>query len=73
MANAEQQTSANGVVEQFDAIIIGAGLTGLYQLYRLRRLGLSVRAYDDGGDVGGPWHWNRYPGCRFDSEEFVLQ
>lgn len=55
-------------VEQFDAIVIGAGVSGLYQLYRLRQLGLSVRCYEDGGGVGGTWYWNRYPGCRFDSE-----
>jgi cation diffusion facilitator CzcD-associated flavoprotein CzcO len=55
-------------VEQFDAIVIGAGVTGLYQLIRLRELGLSVRLYDDGSGVGGTWFWNRYPGCRFDSE-----
>ena len=55
-------------IKQFDAIIIGAGVTGLYQLYRLRQLGLSVRLYEDGGGVGGTWYWNRYPGCRFDSE-----
>jgi cation diffusion facilitator CzcD-associated flavoprotein CzcO len=55
-------------IEQFDAIIIGAGVCGLYQLYKLRQLGLSVRTYDDAGGVGGTWYWNRYPGCRFDSE-----
>jgi cation diffusion facilitator CzcD-associated flavoprotein CzcO len=54
--------------EQFDAIIIGAGLSGLCQLYHLRQLGLKVRVYEDGGGVGGTWYWNRYPGCRFDSE-----
>jgi len=61
---------ANGAasVPQFDATIIGAGVTGLYQLYRLRKLGLAVRLYDDGSGVGGTWFWNRYPGCRFDSE-----
>ena len=50
-----EQTSADTVeeVEQFDAIIIGAGLTGLYQLYRLRQLGLTVRVFDDGAGVGG--------------------
>ena len=58
-------------VEQFDAIIIGAGVTGLYLLYRLRQLGLSVRAFEDGGGVGGTWFWNRYPGCRFDSESYT--
>ncbi len=58
-------------VEQFDAVIIGAGITGLYQLYRLRQLGLSVRVFEDGGGVGGTWYWNRYPGCRFDSESYA--
>ncbi len=55
-------------VEQFDAIVIGAGVAGLYQVYRLRELGLSVRGLEDGAGVGGTWYWNRYPGCRFDSE-----
>ena len=58
-------------IEQFDAIIIGAGVTGLYQLYRLRQLGLSVRVFDDAGGVGGTWYWNRYPGARFDSESYT--
>src|SRR5216683_4881597 len=57
-----------GAVENFDAIVIGGGVSGLYQLYRLRELGLSVRCLEDGGGVGGTWYWNRYPGCRFDSE-----
>src|SRR5262245_56117882 len=55
-------------IESFDAIVIGAGVAGLYQLYRLRELGLSVRVLEDGVGVGGTWYWNRYPGCRFDSE-----
>src|SRR5574341_492206 len=57
-------------VEQFDAIIIGAGVTGLYQLYCLRQLGLTVRVYEAGSGVGGTWYWNRYPGARFDSESY---
>jgi cation diffusion facilitator CzcD-associated flavoprotein CzcO len=70
MANAQPTTTAagTGAVDQFDAIVIGAGVAGLYQLYRLRELGLSVRCYEDGSGVGGTWYWNRYPGCRFDSE-----
>jgi len=70
MANVQQSTTATaqGPIEQFDAIVIGAGVSGLYQLYRLRELGLSVRCYEDGSGVGGTWYWNRYPGCRFDSE-----
>jgi cation diffusion facilitator CzcD-associated flavoprotein CzcO len=54
-----------------DAIIIGAGIAGLYQLHRLRdELGLSVKVFEAGTDVGGTWYWNRYPGARFDSESY---
>jgi cation diffusion facilitator CzcD-associated flavoprotein CzcO len=55
---------------EYDAIIIGAGMSGLYQLYRLRELGLRVRVLEAGTDVGGTWYWNRYPGARFDSESY---
>ena len=54
----------------FDAIIIGAGISGMYQLYRLRELGMKVRVFEAGSDVGGTWYWNRYPGARFDSESW---
>jgi cyclohexanone monooxygenase len=52
----------------FDAIIVGAGFAGMYMLHRLRKLGLIVRVYEQGGDVGGTWYWNRYPGARCDVE-----
>jgi len=69
MANVQPTTATpTGAVEEFDAIVIGAGVSGLYQLYRLRELGLKVRCFEDGSGVGGTWYWNRYPGCRFDSE-----
>src|ERR1700737_5209474 len=55
----------------FDAIIIGAGVSGLYQLYKLRELGLRARAFEPGTGVGGTWYWNRYPGARFDSESWT--
>ena len=55
----------------FDAVIIGAGVSGLYQLYRLRQLGLRVRVFETGSGVGGTWYWNRYPGARFDSESWT--
>ena len=54
----------------FDAIIIGAGISGMYQLYRLRELGMKVRVFEAGSDVGGTWYWNRYPGALFDSESW---
>ena len=76
MERAQQQMPAADTapveeVEPFDAIIIGAGVTGLYALYRLRERGLSVRAFEEGGGVGGTWYWNRYPGARFDSESYA--
>ena len=54
----------------YDAIIIGAGLSGMHQLHRLRQLGMTVRVFEDGDDLGGTWYWNRYPGARFDSESW---
>src|SRR6201991_576166 len=59
------------VVTDFDAIVIGAGVSGLYQLYRLRELGLTTRVFESGSNVGGTWYWNRYPGARFDSESWT--
>ncbi len=49
-----------------DVVVVGAGFSGLYLLHRLRQLGLSARAFDAAGDVGGTWYWNRYPGARCD-------
>jgi len=58
----------------FDALIVGAGFAGLYQLHCLRdRLGLSVRVLEAGGDIGGTWYWNRYPGARCDSESHAYR
>jgi cation diffusion facilitator CzcD-associated flavoprotein CzcO len=57
-------------VLDYDAIIIGAGMSGMYQLYRLRELGMRVRVFEAGTGVGGTWYWNRYPGARFDSESY---
>ena len=55
---------------RYDAIIIGAGISGMFQLYRLRELGMSVKVFETGTDIGGTWYWNRYPGARFDSESY---
>jgi cation diffusion facilitator CzcD-associated flavoprotein CzcO len=54
----------------YDALIIGAGISGMYQLLKLRQLGLKVRVLEAGTGVGGTWYWNRYPGARFDSESY---
>jgi cyclohexanone monooxygenase len=54
--------------DALDAIVVGAGVGGVYAIHKLRQLGLSVRAFEKGADVGGTWYWNRYPGCRCDIE-----
>jgi len=66
-------SAENGKVTYLDAMVIGAGVAGLYQLYRLREMGLTVRAYDTASGVGGTWYWNRYPGARFDSQAEIYQ
>ncbi len=54
--------------ETYDVVVVGAGFAGMYMLHRLRGQGFSVRVYEQGGDVGGTWYWNRYPGARCDVE-----
>ena len=54
-----------------DVLIVGAGITGIYQLYRAREAGFSVQLVEAGGGVGGTWYWNRYPGAQFDSESYT--
>ena len=68
-ASASQPTPAT----RLDAVVIGAGIAGLYQLHKLREMGLKVKAYETGSGVGGTWYWNRYPGARFDSQVEVYQ
>ena len=54
-----------------DAVVIGAGFSGLYMLHKLREQGLDVRVYEKGEEVGGTWYWNTYPGARCDSESHI--
>ena len=69
--SALQSVSGNNsaaATEAYDAVVVGAGFAGMYMLHRLRGQGFSVRVYEQGGDVGGTWYWNRYPGARCDVE-----
>ncbi len=54
----------------YEVIIIGAGVGGIYQMYRLAERGVHATVLEMGSDLGGTWFWNRYPGCRFDSESY---
>jgi cation diffusion facilitator CzcD-associated flavoprotein CzcO len=65
-----QQMATSAETQDYDALVIGAGISGLYQLYRLRELGMRVLVLEAGSGVGGTWYWNRYPGARFDSESY---
>ena len=70
MTDSRSGLAEAGAKPEYDAIIIGAGISGMYQLYRLRELGLKVKIFETGTGVGGTWYWNRYPGARFDSESY---
>ncbi len=72
MKNAQSLSGKDGAgnrpLGDFDVIVVGGGLGGLYTLHRLRKMGLRVRVYEAGSGVGGTWFWNRYPGARCDVE-----
>ena len=71
MANSDVRVPGQGEHPLLDAIVIGAGIAGLYMLLKLRQLGLNVRVIETGSEVGGVWYWNRYPGARLDSESYT--
>src|SRR5436190_5144887 len=58
-------------MKHYEAIVIGAGVAGLYQIKRLADLGIKAAVLELAGDLGGTWYWNRYPGARFDSESYT--
>src|SRR6185369_5691811 len=55
----------------YEVIVVGAGVAGIYQIKRLVDLGIDATVLDSAPDLGGTWYWNRYPGCRFDSESYT--
>lgn len=66
------RTSPSGVTAtECDAIVVGAGFAGLYQVYRLHQAGYRVRGFEKAPDVGGTWYWNRYPGARCDIDSIT--
>lgn len=67
----DQPDAPSRSADEFDAVVVGAGFSGLYMLHRLRdTLGLSARVFEAADDVGGTWYFNRYPGARCDSESY---
>jgi cation diffusion facilitator CzcD-associated flavoprotein CzcO len=63
--------SSSPLPAEVDVLVVGAGITGIYQLYRAREAGFSAQLLEAGNGVGGTWYWNRYPGARFDSESYT--
>lgn len=64
---AREGSASHATAEVVDAVVVGAGISGIYQLYRLLEDGLTVKAFEAADGVGGVWFWNRYPGARVDS------
>jgi cation diffusion facilitator CzcD-associated flavoprotein CzcO len=64
-------TFSSEPASEVDVLVVGAGITGIYQLHRAREAGFSVQLLEAGDGVGGTWYWNRYPGARFDSESYT--
>ena len=66
-----QDQRSDSTAADVDVVIIGAGISGIYQLYRVLEAGFSAQLLEAGDGVGGTWFWNRYPGARFDSESYT--
>src|SRR6516162_2234569 len=73
MHAASPDTADNGgdLAPEVDVLVVGAGITGIYQLYRALDAGFSALLVEAGEGVGGTWYWNRYPGARCDSDSYV--
>jgi cation diffusion facilitator CzcD-associated flavoprotein CzcO len=70
MSDSPKAPGANPA-DQVDVLVIGGGVTGIYQMYQARGAGFSVKLLEAGDGVGGTWYWNRYPEARFDSESYT--
>ncbi|PYI11980.1 FAD/NAD(P)-binding domain-containing protein [Aspergillus sclerotiicarbonarius CBS 121057] len=71
MADSTHHTDSHPA--RYDAVIVGAGFSGIFLLYHLRKLGFSCRIYEAGDDIGGTWEQHTYPGVRVDCENWVYQ
>ncbi len=65
------KTTGQGTQTDYEVVVIGAGVGGIYQIKRLTDLGVNATVLEGSDDLGGTWYWNRYPGARFDSESYT--
>jgi cation diffusion facilitator CzcD-associated flavoprotein CzcO len=66
MSNKDAMQMGGTGAKRLDVVVVGAGFGGMYAIYRFREMGLNIQGFEAGGDVGGVWYWNRYPGARVD-------
>jgi cation diffusion facilitator CzcD-associated flavoprotein CzcO len=66
-----RDSSREPAENEYDIVVIGAGFSGMYALYKLRGLGLRLKGFEAGDGPGGTWYWNRYPGARVDIESMI--
>ncbi len=66
MNTSSSTVESGGAPQRIDVAIVGAGFGGMYAVYKFREMGLKIQGFEAGGDVGGVWYWNRYPGARVD-------
>jgi cation diffusion facilitator CzcD-associated flavoprotein CzcO len=66
MSNSKATQVGGASGKRLDVVIVGGGFGGMYAVYKFRQMGLKIAAYEAGGDLGGVWYWNRYPGARVD-------
>jgi len=69
--SASTGTHPQGALYDYEVIVVGAGVSGIYQIKRLLESGINATVLDGNSDVGGTWYNNRYPGARFDSESYT--
>src|SRR5262245_56384807 len=62
----DDQAGGGAAKRPLDVVVVGGGFGGMYAVYKFREMGLTLRAFEAGGDLGGVWYWNRYPGARVD-------
>src|SRR5207244_1705139 len=70
-ASAGKPRMTGDIKSHYEVVVVGAGVSGIYQIKRLADLGVDALVLDAAPDLGGTWYWNRYPGARFDSESYT--
>src|SRR6186713_2582701 len=71
VSNTGRTRMTDGTKSHYEVVVVGAGVSGIYQIKRLADIGVDALVLEAAPDLGGTWYWNRYPGARFDSESYT--